>query len=157
MRQFFSSLFLLFLLFSCISSDPDLIHGVKLDRSDDLLGVDSNQSGVRDDIEAIISKLELTKPEKQAALQEARTFQSILGTNLNNQDELRKSREETMRSTVCTSKRFKDYGKKDETVKLIRSITFNTKSRTMHYIKFNKAQSGSVTRLIKEGACDENE
>ena len=155
MRQFFSSLFLLFFLFSCISSDPDHIHGVKLDRSDDLLGTDSNQNGVRDDIEAIISKLDLTEPERKATLQSARSFQRILKINLNNQDDLRKSREIISRSVECSLNKFKDEEKENKMSQLIQNLTFNTKKRALFYIKFNKAQSGSVTRLMDEGVCDE--
>lgn len=53
-----------------------------LDRSDSVLGPDTNKNGVRDDIDAYIGSLNLTPLQTKAALQDARAMQLTLAVDI---------------------------------------------------------------------------
>lgn len=135
--------------------DPDVNNAT-------LLGIDSNNNGVRDDVERWIFKT-YDEPIVQAvAMQNARAFQIILA-------DLSKAREttKTMEDVIdCQG-----YYKYQDDKKLIprdksllkesRPIILNTRERSRAYYEYNQALSGGIypdrDRNTDKERCDFNE
>lgn len=119
-----------------------------LDRSDDLLGPDLDGNGVRDDIDRYISGLALNEKQKRAAVQVARVYQHALTIDPKDNASLDAHHHLGERSDNCLMTVFDWQG--TEYIKLahrLRSLTFNTRKRTMHYLAVDRAYSGESYRL----------
>ncbi len=127
----------------------------KLDRSTDIKGPDTNNNGIRDDIDAWIAAQPITDPQKNAAQQMARVQQATLVADLNDKSALQALGERTAAAVVCMSDVFaperqagRDLGNQ------IEAITANTKERAKQYIAYNRAVSGSTGRLPQGNTCE---
>lgn len=160
----------------CISAyaENNIINGYTLPPEPDpkinnstLLGIDSNNNGVRDDVERwIYLNPAYNHPIIQAvAMQNARAFQKILA----DPSKARKTKKYMDDSTACNSyyKRWADiFGEKiliPESMNLYkesRPIILNTRKRSKAYQKYNLALSGTIgisphINTLKE-KCDFN-
>lgn len=126
----------------------------KLDRSNDLLGPDANSNGVRDDIDAWIEALPITDAQKKAARQEAAQHQAILTVDLKDKAALQASGDRGMASTKCIGDVFiPKYQDGYNLSTKLEAITFNTKERSMRYMDYNQARSGSSTTYPQGNTC----
>jgi len=106
-----------------------------------LLGVDSNDNGVRDDVERKII-IKYKKPiEIELMMANAKVAQEILESPLSEAQELQKK---FSRVGNCEMYLL-DYGIDiKRSAKVSEDFTYNTKSRARKYIEYNKALSGGV-------------
>jgi hypothetical protein len=126
-----------------------------LDRSNDLQGPDTDNNGIRDDIDAWIAAQPISDVQKKAAQQMARVQQATLMVDLNDRIALQVLGERTAAGVVCLSDIFmpnrqqgRDLGNK------IEAITANTKERVRQYLAYNRARSGSSGRLPEGNTCE---
>ena len=127
----------------------------KLDRSTDIKGPDTNNNGIRDDIDAWIAALPITEEQKKAAQQAARVRQAELLVNLTDKAELYRLGDLSMRSVSCLADSFgSEYQKGFDLGSQIEAMTANTKERAKQYIAYNRAVSGSTGRLPKGNTCE---
>ncbi|MGX1926793.1 chromosome partitioning protein ParA [Vibrio sp. NH-7] len=119
-----------------------------LDRSDSLMGVDANEDGIRDDIEAFIDALQISEPERRAIKQDARNAQEVLYHDFT---------DETYENKTTAFNIIKGYEKvvackgyvgipvddRINTSRTITALTYNTKARTMAYLAFNRILIGT--------------
>ncbi|WPB56487.1 hypothetical protein [Xylophilus sp. GOD-11R] len=124
----------------------------RLDRTDTLEGIDSNNNGVRDDIDTFIESLPLSRKQKSAAMQKARALQGILFVDLTDKAALQKSSDRTMAATNCLGDMLPDafYVLSEK----IQAMTANTNLRLRRYMQYNAARSGSVTTMPSGDSCE---
>lgn len=128
-----------------------------LDRSDSLTGVDVNNDGIRDDIEAFIEALEVEEPVRNALKQNARYTQENLYYDFTEKTDANINKAMTMGAKyvkVIACKDFVSIPVRDatNTGRTIRALTYNTKARTMAYLAYNHLQNGSVSTLLSAEA-----
>lgn len=121
-----------------------------------LLGVDSNNDGVRDDIEVYIKQKYPQQDQQNAVMQMARYYQSVMSLDSDSYKDVQTISREGDRSFTCVFKTFKGgsdaNGKSiaDEIVKL----TMNTRKRRKAYKRYDHALDGSVFTIPRENYCD---
>ncbi|WOE28112.1 hypothetical protein [Acinetobacter towneri] len=103
----------------------------KFERTDSILGIDKDQNGIRDDIDAHIEQKYKDELEKKAVQQFARNSQQKMAVNLENEVELQASSHEADRATTCVYKTFKSNPNIDasDVIDEIGNMTTNTKKR----------------------------
>jgi hypothetical protein len=126
----------------------------QLNHDDTIAGPDTDNNGIRDDIDAYIATLPYTEVQKKAVQQDARALNGILIVDKADQAAVIVANEKLTRSIGClhfqldsdgASKMFADNQK----------MIVNTKIRFIEYEKFNSALSGmSWTLLERETSCD---
>jgi hypothetical protein len=127
----------------------------KLDRGNNIKGPDTNNNGIRDDIDAYIAQLTISNEEKKAALQQAKAMQEVLLVDLTNAVAMRALDVKLERAAQCIEIKFKDFEQGIAMGRKIEAITANTQERSMQYIKYNNALSGTVSKLLTGNTCDE--
>jgi hypothetical protein len=127
----------------------------KLDRGNNIKGPDTNNNGIRDDIDAYIAQLAISNEEKKAALQQAKAMQEVLLVDLTNTVAMRTLDAKLERAAQCIETKFKDFEQGMAMGRKIEAITANTQERSMQYIKYNNALSGTVSKLLTGNTCDE--
>jgi hypothetical protein len=123
-----------------------------LDRSSSIAGPDVNNNGVRDDIEAYITRLPLTPAQQRAALQDAKATQMTLTVDLTDKVALQKVGDALMASTKCLGKNLD--GNSSDMSSRIESMTANTSERAKRYMEYNAARSGSSTSWPDGDTCE---
>lgn len=129
----------------------------KLDRSDSLAGVDANNNGVRDDIEAYLEQhYSMLETEKyQAIMQTARAFQQKVLVDKTDAIKVREIARQGSRALNCLSNQFRfersTFYSVDEKIE---SMTSNTKARLKAYLAFSKALDGAALTLPSGDTCD---
>ncbi|CAQ77817.1 hypothetical protein [Aliivibrio salmonicida] len=128
-----------------------------LDRSDSLTGVDVNNDGIRDDIEAFIEALEVEEPVRNALKQEARYAQENLYYDFTEKTDANINKAMTMGAKynkVLACKEFRGILIDDNinTGRTIDALTYNTKARTMAYLAYNHLQDGAVSTSLNAEA-----
>ncbi len=127
----------------------------KLDRSTDIKGPDTDNNGIRDDIDAWIAAQPITDAQKKATQQIAKVQQAKLLVDLSDQTSLQALGEKTAAAVVCMSDSFAPHRQAGRDLgNQIEAITANTKERTKQYIAYNRARSGSVTELPSGNTCE---
>jgi hypothetical protein len=144
----------------------EVIHGHTLPPEPDetlnnstLLGIDSNNNGVRDDVERKIIKKYQTPIKIELMLSKAKVHQKILENPIGNAIELQKENNKLShclfylkRKKVFTSLEVRN------TVSFIENNIYNTKARVKAYSDYNQALSGGVYGItrskINAQACD---
>lgn len=140
------------------AAEPSLAEQIKaleasgvlpmLDRSTSIKGSDQNLNGVRDDIDAWISALPITDIQKKAATQDAKSTQNALLVDTKDMAAMDAAGDESMAGIVCLKDTFEpNYQEGSKLSAKLEAMTVNTKERTIQYIKYNRAASGSVTSL----------
>ena len=129
----------------------------KLERTDSILGIDKDQNGIRDDIDAHIEQKYKDELEKKAVQQFARNSQQKMAVNLENEVELQASSHEADRATTCVYKTFKSNPNIDasDVIDEIGNMTTNTKKRLQAYYKYSDALDGFVFTIPQRDYCDE--
>jgi len=125
-----------------------------LDLSDDLAGPDTDDNGIRDDIDAYIRK-NFTKPEERKAVEQyARTTQAELMVDINDRRAVRLANETNNRAYNCMRFTFEDRAKYSRFMDEIFSMTMNSRKRVKQYDRYDAALSGSSWELPRGDTCD---
>ena len=127
----------------------------KLDRSSSIKGPDTDNNGIRDDIDAWIAAQPITEAQKKAAQQMAKVQQAKLLVDLSNEAALQSLGDQSMRAVSCIVDSFEpEFQKGSEMRGQLESMMANTKERAKQYIAYNRARSGSVTELPSGNTCE---
>lgn len=124
-----------------------------LDRSPDLAGPDSDSNGIRDDVDAHIATLPISPDQKIGVDQLATSLQGALLIDVNDEIALRQARKDISLAIQCISIKFPDISQRSSIFDEIEKIIFNTRERSMQYIAYNSALSGSVSKLLSGNTC----
>ncbi|WP_028601594.1 hypothetical protein [Ottowia thiooxydans] len=125
----------------------------RLDRGTSIAGVDVNGNGVRDDIEDVIAAQPFSDVQKKALLQAGRALQLSLITPLNDKVALDRIGALSAASVRCIGRVF-DSRDSDVWLTKIEAMTANTRQRAQRYLDYNKAVSGSFTRMPDGDTCE---
>lgn len=129
----------------------------QLERLPTIEGIDINGDGVRDDIEQYIEQKYTDPAQRKAAMQTARAFQAMLLVDKNDAMALERVSEMGGRALNCRSAVFPGVqGIKawSDMSSELEAMTTNTKERLLAYLAYNKARSGSVSRLPEGDTCE---
>lgn len=126
-----------------------------LDRSRDLQGPDADANEIRDDVFAYLGTLPVTAAQRPAVEQLARSMQATMLIDTSDDDAVRTTIVGMARAVECLGTRFLDITQRAAVLTAIEKVTANTRERSMQYIKFSKALSGSVLTLPSQGTCDQ--
>ncbi|QIA65022.1 chromosome partitioning protein ParA [Vibrio astriarenae] len=123
-----------------------------LDRSDNLAGIDINKNGIRDDIEDYIDNLQVDEPTKHLVKQFAHAFQKPMLHDFNDDTHeskilARKIAKLHTKAHACQAYMNISIDNLNVTDKLT-SLTYNTKERTLAYLRYNSLLSGGVYTLL---------
>ncbi|MDR1910850.1 MAG: hypothetical protein LBQ52_00680 [Helicobacteraceae bacterium] len=125
------------------SSAPPPDQGSK----EPLEGIDSDNNGVRDDIEKAILEFapDPEQEEQRSALRQiAKGFQaSVLAGDSNDTQEALKAWETLSKGLNCLSEKYPDGGERTASI-LIETATTNTDERLFAYWRFNELLSGQI-------------
>ncbi len=132
----------------------------RLDRSDGLLGSDSDGNGIRDDIDRYIDSLGVQPKNKAAARQLARANQAVMvlvqAGQLGNAMKVKEVNQLGTRAINCLFDRMDSRTPEGWKIsRALESMTYNTKSRAIAYAKFNQALSGTTWALPDGDTCEE--
>lgn len=130
----------------------------KLDRSDDVQGLDSDNNGIRDDIDEYVALHYSGTAQVDAANQAARANQSVLMADLQDPTSIRQSNQKLSRATACIYEVFGTSASSIEPAEVSRdleAISFNTAGRLKKYMEFNKALDGASWSLPEGGSSCE--
>jgi hypothetical protein len=127
----------------------------KLDRSTSIAGPDTNNNGIRDDIDAWIAALPITEVQRKAAEQTAKSLQATLVVDTTDKAALDQVSNLSSRSIRCMRLSFMpDYQQGFDLGSQIEAITANTKERAKQYLAYNRARSGTVSSSLPGNTCD---
>jgi hypothetical protein len=124
----------------------------RLDRSHTLVGPDTNNNGVRDDIEGWIATQSLTTPLVRAAMQLAASYQAAIMVDTSNLGRVQEVFHAGSRAFSCLSKVMQT----DRAYELSRTLegyTLNTMERVKAYSRYSQALDGAVMSLPKNNSC----
>ena len=116
--------------------------------------LDTDNNGVRDDVDAYIAKQGYTAPQLKAAQQSAKAQADIFLVDISNQGTLRSSDLSLQKSIKCLYLRFSDPIQAHTVGKNIEKITVNTKVRVEAYIKYQIAMNGKVLASPQGDTCE---
>ncbi|POC09984.1 chromosome partitioning protein ParA, partial [Vibrio vulnificus] len=124
-----------------------------LDRSDSLTGPDNNQDGIRDDIEAFIDVLEVTEPVRKALKQDARSAQENISHDFSDKTESSVSKATEIskkfdRALACYEFVGVEVDDIINSSRLLMSLTYNTKKRTLAFLSYNRLLNGSTSVML---------
>ena len=108
-----------------------------------LLGIDSNDNGIRDDVERSIIVKYVDKVKVELMFQYARVDQKILGSDLTKEKAMELEAEGGKAINCRMYLKHKDI-KVKRAAKNSERLTYNTKERVKKYIEYNKLLSGGV-------------
>lgn len=128
----------------------------RLERLPSVEGMDANRNGVRDDIETHIHRKYTDPAQRRAAMQMARAYQRMLLVDKMDAIGLDQVSALSFRAIVCLDTSFVGAGAPNSAIVLeeLRDLTTNTKERLKAYLAYNKARSGSVSRLPEGNTCE---
>jgi len=126
-----------------------------------LLGVDSNDNGVRDDVERKIYAVYKRPVEQVYVMQEAKLYPKYI------KDPVAAAKSKELEKEHWFSEACEGYlrvfqnAKTEKSVEFMENTYYNTKERMQAYIEFNEASSGGVYNIpllrdYNESACDFN-
>ncbi|HDY8011562.1 TPA: chromosome partitioning protein ParA [Vibrio vulnificus] len=124
-----------------------------LDRSDSLTGPDTNQDGIRDDIEAFIDALEVAEPVRKALKQDARSAQENISYDFSDKTESSVSKATEIskkfdRALACYEFVGVEVDDIINSSRLLMSLTYNTKKRTLAFLSYNRLLNGSTSVML---------
>lgn len=136
---------------ACGTEDPEL------DRTDTVAGIDADDNGIRDDIDAYIKQTYRIEEHQKAVNQYAKSLQASLLVDTEDKIAVKAITNEKARAISCISDKIPG-GKSpngERVVREILSMTTNTKLRLTQYFVLDKALDGTVISLPSEDVCDE--
>ena len=132
-----------------------------MDRSNTLLGQDTDTNGIRDDIDKLIAGWQLVPAQSAAMRQTAKVFQALLKDNWQppvNAERLAAANNlmnQMRRSAACRVDVFEELSALKEYSDKLEAATFNTRERTKTYIAHGIAISGGVFSSQRPNVCDQ--
>lgn len=131
------------------------IHSAAYANHDDtIVGTDSDNNGIRDDIDAYIATLPYTDEQKKAVKQNARALNGTLTVDKAEKAAVIAANEKLTRSIGCLHFQL-DSDKASKMFTDNQKMTVNTKKQFLEYEKFNSALSGmSWTLPEREISCE---
>jgi hypothetical protein len=125
----------------------------KLERGNTLSGTDADRNGVRDDIDAYITKNYPQGAPRQAATQFAKVLQRALLVDLNDNAALKDLSIKMARACNCIYQKF-PADSRQGVIEEIEAITSNTETRLNAYLAFNRALDGTTTAIPEGDTCE---
>ncbi|NIF82995.1 hypothetical protein F3J24_05715 [Comamonas sp. Tr-654] len=128
----------------------------KLERGPDISGPDSNTSGVRDDIESILTA-EYTGAQLAAVLQTAKALQKALLVDTEDINAVKAVDRDISRGISCIFSKFNGAEGSKQPARVgqeLESMTANTKDRLLAYLKYNKALDGTSSAWPEGDTCE---
>lgn len=128
----------------------------KLDRTDSLTGTDVDQNGVRDDIDAFVTREYSSEPEWKAATQTARALQKGLLVEEGDVNSAKAIMRETARGIDCIYEKFPVGSPKSaaQVSRELEALTTNTKARLLAHLRFSKTLDGTSWSSPGKGTCE---
>ncbi|ELA08465.1 hypothetical protein MOMA_07886 [Moraxella macacae 0408225] len=133
-----------------------------LDRSNALLGTDSDDNGIRDDIDTYIAKKFTDPVQKKVVEKIAKSMQKSLTVGKIADEETRRLEAKKLslemdKNSGCIFYLADQNPNFDDNIILeLESLTTNTKPRLLAYLAYDKALDGTVSTLMDEKeSCDE--
>lgn len=124
-----------------------------LNHDNSIEGPDTNQNGIRDDVEQYIASLPDSTTQKNALMQHAKAIHSALTVQTTEIKALSEVSKKVLNSTVCLFSVY-DSVQAQQKGRTIEKITVNTRERLAAYEKFNLALSGSTTKIPVGVGCE---
>ena len=112
---------------------------------------------IRDDIATYIASHYTKPPQRAAAVQMAKAFQQSLVVDTQNMEAVRAVDKQIARGIQCMYQRFdgKDHTPSAaQAVQELESLSTNTKTRLLAYLKYNKALDGTASAHPEGLVCD---
>lgn len=126
----------------------------KLDRTDTLKGIDSDDNGIRDDIDGYIKSLELPAKGVEAATSVARGHQRVQEADEMTPEVAVEIVDSYSTDLFCSIAGSTLNGKNiDQVAKKIQAYTSNTLERSKRYIEYNIALNGSNIDVPSFNEC----
>jgi hypothetical protein len=125
-----------------------------LDVQPDIAGPDTNNNGVRDDIEAWINAQHLNDGQKKALMQKARALNGTLLVDMSDKVALQRAGAGLAASSRCGLLQFDEYSVFSRLAGQVETMTANTRQRAERYMQYNTARSGSPTTNPKGNTCE---
>lgn len=128
----------------------------QLNHDDTIAGPDTDNNGIRDDIDAYIATLPYTDVQKKAVQQEARAISETLLVDKSNKVAVTAANEKLSRSIACLHYQFSPETNDASKISADNEkMIVNTKNRFLEYEKFNLALSGTTWTSPDRGtSCD---
>ncbi len=124
-----------------------------LNRDATILGVDTNNNGVRDDIDNYVNSLPDTSSQKQALLQSSKSLNSIMTVDLANQTQVIEAANKNSAAVKCIYSVYDAETAADKSSD-IHKYTINTEERINASAKFDLAVSGNSFVLPQGDSCE---
>lgn len=124
----------------------------KLDSTAVLEGSDTNNNGIRDDVDAYLASKNFPVPKLKAAQQEARVYQDQLTVNPTNKTALHAVELRADKSTNCMFSKFG--GSAMALSKELLKLTANTIERKKAYSTYEHFLDGTVASLPDGDTCE---
>lgn len=128
-----------------------------LERNDTLEGVDSNNNGVRDDVEAYIHNNYPSENQRSAAMQLARGLQESLLVDVEDINMVRQVSRKVNYAISCVYTQFDTDKGAVAPAKVaydLEAITTNTKERLKAYLAYNRSLDGTASAQPKGDSCE---
>lgn len=128
-----------------------------LERTDTVEGVDTDQNGIRDDIDAYIKTTYPNEEQQKAVAQYARSLQASLLIDKDNKIAVKTAANEQAKAISCIFEKIPSEQSRinGSIVEEMIGVTTNTKQRLLEFISLNKALDGTVTSVPSGDVCDE--
>lgn len=124
----------------------------KLDRSENLKGPDTNNNGIRDDIDSYIAVQSFSPTELKAAQQIAKALQFAVTVDINNKNAILEAKHKNGLAVDCA---FQVFGMSFfNRIAPIEAITANTKQRILNYADYNDALDGKNSSPLRKDTCE---
>lgn len=127
-----------------------------LNRDNTISGVDTDNNGVRDDVDRYIQNLPDTTTQKSALTQASSALTVAMTVNTADQNAVVATSNAIAAAAVCVVSQYENPLEADKRHRDIEKITINTLERLKAYQRYSLAINGSSFVLPQEGACHEN-
>ena len=124
-----------------------------LNRDTTVAGPDTNNNGVRDDIDAYINTLPDSPAQKAALRQASSAITNAMLADTTNQSALIEAGKKIMNASACAHKQY-DTANASKKNSEMEKLTVNTKARFQAYEKYSVAISGTSFVLPQGGGCE---
>jgi hypothetical protein len=124
-----------------------------LNHDSTLLGPDTDNNKVRDDIDAYISKLPDTNVQKSSLRQVSTALSQAMAVDITNQSALVVVSRQVSNAVACAHARYDSKTASKKTAEM-RKLTINTKVRLQAYVKFSIALNGKQIVLPEGSGCE---
>lgn len=125
-----------------------------LNTDNTILGTDSNNNGVRDDVENYIQSLPDTSAQKSALTQTSSAISQAMVVDTANQTSVIAATNKTAAAIKCIYASYNDAEEASNKVADMRKLTVNTTERIAAYENFNISASGTSSVLPQGDGCE---